>query len=790
MYHMFSVRARALAALALSVALAAGFPFTASAQSSTFLTITVTSDGAPVAGADVELKGNNLDLHRTTDAKGAFSFDGLSVGSYEVKVKKGDLSAGRSVDLGSTGAALALELQVLQKIGQTVVSARPNAARSSGTDIVLNADALQKLPNANSLPNILLQLPTAARGSNGQIHINGDHNGIQYILDGVPLAESLNRVVGNEIDPSTIGFMNVLEGAYPAQYGGPFAAVLDIGTKAYSGPTGATFQGQAGSYNSYDGIFDFHTPVGRGGSLVLSGRMGQNGRAIDPATQDAPHDTGSIASQFVRLSLPAGEKDYVNFDFIHSLQTFQIPPDIDNGVPASTNDNEYQSDTFASLQFRHQIGPNASLSFGPSFKYSRLLDTNDLANDLAAGANPNFACGIVGDFSDCPIFSVFADRKFSSLAFNADYLYHSSRHEVRAGALTSWQNVPKNYVITLQPGNDLAPQNPDGSFTAIDNGTIAGASTGLYAQDGWQISPHWRLDYGVRFDSFAVSSTTGAAPFNNQYNQTSPRAKLTYFFSPRASVYAYYGRLFVPFSLETVDPATAASLYVPGSVSPVFDLKPQRDSLYEAGFHLPLGAADLGLRISHKVSTDYLDDTQVGSTNLHQDINFPIGTINVVAVYVRTPLPNKSNAYLSVAHVTAMNSMNCETQLLQNCAASGPPGGPFVQSDHDQHWTSSGGVILNDKHEGWFSLDGEYGSGLSQDPSNCPPTFDTLNCKVPPHMTFNVAKAFGFPFGQLVFSITNILNDRYAVTLNNSLQGTHWAQPRSFDFRFILGKTQ
>jgi len=776
----------------LTVALAAGIPLAASAQSATFISITVTSDNAPVAGADVELKGNNLVIHRTTDAQGNFSFNGLSVGSYQTTAKKGDLTATRTIELGSAGVAVSIELQTLQKIGGAVVSARPNMTRASGTDVILNADALKKLPDANSFPKILLQLPTAAQGSNGQIHINGDHNGIQYIVDGVQLAESLNRVLGNEVDPATISFINALQGAYPAQYGGPFATILDIGTKAYSGPTGANFQGQIASYNYYDGILDFHTPVGRGGSLVLTGRMEQNGRAIDPSTQDAPHNTGSVASQFMRLSLPVGEKDYVNFDFIHALQTFQIPPDINSGVPANTDDNEYQADTFASLQFRHQMGPNASLSFGPSYKHSRILDTNDLANDLAAGLNPNNMCGMVGDFSDCPIFSVFADRSFSELAFNADYLYHSTRHDIRAGTLVGWQNVPKNYNITLQSGNNLAPQNPDGTFTAVDNSPITGSSQALYAQDGWQISPLWRVDYGVRFDAFSVSSTTSLGPFTNQYNQTSPRAKLTYFFGPRSSVYFYYGRLFVPFSLETVNPQTAASLYVPGPTNPgaAFDLKPQRDSLYEAGFHVPLGVADIGFRISHKNSTDYLDDTQVGSTNLHQDINFPLGQINVQAIDLHAPLPNRSSTYFSFSHVTAWNSMNCETQLLQNCASAGPPGGPFAQSDHDQIWTSSGGVILNDKHDGWFSLDGEYGSGLSQNPINCPPNFDPLNCKVPPHLIFNVAKAIGFPFGQLVFSITNMFNDRYAVTLNNSLQGTHWAEPRSFNFRFILGKTQ
>src|SRR6202035_3500909 len=136
--------------------------------------------------------------------------------------------------------------------------------------------------------------------------------------------------------------------------------------------------------------------------------------------------------------------------------------------------------------------------------------------------------------------------------------------------------------------------------------------------------------------------------------------KLTYLFGPRASVYACYGRLFTPFTLETLSPITASSLYVPSSnPGTTFDLQPQRDSLYEAGFHLPLGRADLGFRISHKNSTHYLDDTQVGATNLHEVINFPQGRIDVQAIYLQAPLPKAGNAYLSVSHVVSVNSLNC-----------------------------------------------------------------------------------------------------------------------------------
>lgn len=792
MDRSFTARTRALIAGALSLALALGTLSSADAQATSYVSGTVSFKTAPLAGADVELVGNNLDVHKTTDAEGRFTFNGLGVGEYTLTAKKGDVIAAQSLDLTGAGATLSLSATQLQEIGHVVVANRPPVVHSSGTDVTLNAQTLSKLPDTNSLPNILVQLPAAARGSNGQIHLNGDHAGISYIVDGVPLPEELNRVLGNEIDPSTIDFVNVIEGAYPAQYGNHFGGVLDIGTKSYAGPAGASFDGSVGSFNTYDGIATVHAPVGRGGSLVVSGRLSQDGRALDPPVQSMLHDTGSDASQFIRLSLPANGSDFLNVDVIHSLQTFQIPPDLSNGVPAATNDDEYQDDTFLAVQYRHQIGANASLSFGPSYKTSRVLDTNDLANDLAGAAGlpllgapapPTATCT---DFSNCPFFSVFADRSSQVMQFNADYASHSKNHDLRFGTLLGLQAVPKNYVITIQPGNQLSPTGA--AYTVTDTSTNNGTSQGYYAQDSWRFQPHWQLDYGVRYDQFTESSTGYAG----NWDQTSPRVKLTRDFGSRTSVYVYYGRLFEPFSLESISPQAAAALYVPsnlpGGLS--FDLKPERDSLYEAGFHVPAGAADVGFRISQRNATDWIDDTQVGATNLHQDINFPQGRVSSQSVYANAPLERGGRTYLSVTHSIAVNSFNCETQLLQNCSLSGPPGGDFVQADHDQHWDASGGTVLNDRHGGWVSLDGEYGSGLSLGlPAVANPcaVVDCINYKTAPHLVFNLAKGVGTRWGQLVFSVENLFNDEYAITFDNSLQGTHYARPRSFNFRLVVG---
>ncbi len=86
----------------------------------------------------------------------------------------------------------------------------------------------------------MIQLPGAARGANGVVHINGDHGDINYIVDGVQIPQELNRNVGSEFDPNDIAFVEALQGAYPAQYGERFASVLNINTRNGAGPPGSS----------------------------------------------------------------------------------------------------------------------------------------------------------------------------------------------------------------------------------------------------------------------------------------------------------------------------------------------------------------------------------------------------------------------------------------------------------------------------------------------------------------------------------------------------------------------
>jgi hypothetical protein len=805
---------------------AVGSPHIAFAQSATFLSGTITASGKPAAAVTVVATGSNLTLKTQTDTNGSFTFAAVPIGTYNLDATGPGGTGALRVDVTSSGARVTLDLSPYKNIGRTAVTARPPVT-GSGTDLDLSADLLKESPANGSLPDLLIQLPGAARGANGVVHINGDHGDVNYIVDGVPIPQELNRDIGTEFDPNDIAFVEVLQGAYPAQYGERFASVINVNTLTGSGPPGFTGEFNAGAFQTLDGDLAYHTNVGKG-SFIVAVRDQQTNRGLDPPNPDSPHDNATNTNEFLRFTEPVGT-DFLNLTLSHTYQTYQIPNDIDAGEPATTDDDETQDDVFGTLQFRHPIGDHGSLTFGPSFKRSQIRDFGDPANDFIFGETSNVTAG--GSPTDCadalassgPIvngivtnpvanpnvayvngtcgYSLNGNRTAVDVGGVLDYDNRSPHHDVKFGGVIDATHVDKDYAVTLQPGNFLAPiltpATPDAPYTVVDDNPNVGHLTALYLQDSWKLGDLYQLDYGLRQDEFIVSSTD----FREAFGQTSPRIKFTRFLGARTSIYAFYGRFFTPFSLENVGPVAAYTLNLPTGLPPAqFDLKPQRDSVYEAGAHVGIGSrGDLGLRIMQKNATDLIDDTQVGVTNLHQDINYALGRIATQTAYFQQGLSQSSRLYISATHTYSVNK-DCETQLLAPCFPENVNGSlDWTPADHDQRVDVTAGIIANDAHGGWFAVDSEYGSGLSTglNPTGgitCAGPGYTLDvggpCKFTPHLTFDFEK--GIPIGpgvDVTIRLQNIFNDEYLVTYLNA-QGNHYAPPRELQvgLRFNTAK--
>jgi outer membrane receptor protein involved in Fe transport len=173
-------------------------------------------------------------------------------------------------------------------------------------------------------------------------------------------------------------------------------------------------------------------------------------------------------------------------------------------------------------------------------------------------------------------------------------------------------------------------------------------------------------------------------------------------------------------------------------------------------------------------------------TNLHQDINYALGRIATQSAYYQIGFGRASRFYASATHTYAVNK-GCETQLLAPCFGQSAD---WTPADHDQRVDLSSGVTANDRRGGWFSMDGEYGSGLSTslDPTGgitCAGPGYTANvggpCKFTPHLTFDAEKGIPIAPGVVMtLRIQNLLNDQYLVTFLNA-QGNHYAPPRTFE---------
>ncbi len=793
----YSLRRRAGAAL-LTLALTFACVTTAYAvNASAALTGIVTENGASASHVPVTASGNNVVLKTTTDATGHFSFPALGFGTYVVEARSNTARGRVRVDLGSSGATVAVALSNLKVIGEVTV-ARFAPTRGSGSDVTLNSTALTRLPNNNSFPEMLIQLPGAVRGANGVVHINGDHGVIDYQIDGVALPQGLNRDIGSELNLNDIAFADVIEGAYPAQYGLKFGSVLNLSTRSGTGPAGFDGNGSVGSYSDVQQTLGYHTPLAGGGGASFALGSLHTTRGLDSPNFGSPHNDASGTNQFARFTIPSGGHDFTNITLIHSYNTFEIPNDVDGGEPASTDDNETQDDSFVNVQFRHALGTTGALTFGPAVKVSRIRDFGDPANDFAYGEHINTTPAPIGNGgtpTDCATavttgnygvttcgFSLADDRTAIDYILQSDYAQQLGRHNLRAGVAWDGAKIDKHYAVTLQPDNFLAPivtpGTPNAPTTVVDDTPNVGNTYQSYVEDNWRLSDAYELDYGLRYDFFTIKSTG----FSQGFGSVSPRIKLTRSFGSRASIYAYVGRFFEPFSFENVGPIAAQELNLPLQASPTqFDLKPERDTQLEFGGHLRLGAGSLGFRIWQKNANDLIDDTQVGVTLLHQDINYVLGRLSQEALNYVQPIARNGRAYFSIAHTVSLNK-GCETQLLAPCFGSPID---FTPADHDQTYSVAAGVLLNDRHSGWFSANAEYGSGLSS--GICPDATPGF-CKKTPHTIFAVEKGLGIaPHVALTLSIQNLLNDRYFVTILNA-QGNHYAAPRTFSFGIRFGQ--
>lgn len=583
--------------------------------------------------------------------------------------------------------------------------------------------SIETIPGGDNVPlnQVLLQAPGVAQDSYGQIHVRGDHNEVQFRLDGVQLPEGLN-VFGQALMTRFADSMSLTTGALPSEFGFLQAAVVDITTK--NGTTNA-----GGNASIYGGARDYFFP-----SLQYGGHTGKwdyfatadfvhDRVGIENTTSsfNAIHDLTNQYHFLGHLRYTADENTRISFIAGVSNAEYQLPNNpgqqtqfsepsysgsdlaqkLNGSVDSSSLDERQKQITdFAILALQKEIG-RFSLQSSVFSRYSSLRYSPDPLGDL-----------VYNGISQRAARSVFSMGTQHDVTWRA-----ASDHTVRFGfQVFVERSVSKtDSRVFAQTGEDddgnaVFGDNP---IAVYDGSGKTGTVYGLYAQDEWKPLRNLTINYGLRFD--------GVSQYTSE-KQVSPRLNIVWTPWHGGTLHAGYSRYFTPPPFEVV---SSTSLYKFANTSAAAanyqnsTVRAERDHYFDAGFQQQILP---GWRVSfdayYKLAHNLIDEGQFGAPIILSGFNYRRGQVNgyeVSTSYDTGPLSLYGNFAWSRAIGKDITSaqFNFENEDLAYIKHR------WVHLDHDQRWTASAGASYTFFQKGWHPLRVSgtmvYGSGLRAD---------------------------------------------------------------------------
>src|SRR5579859_5170305 len=229
-------------------------------------------------------------------------------------------------DEGSDGSPAALDEVVV--ISQRLNEARNGIQTQTGASTyTINEAAIGAQPGGDNqlLNQVIMQAPDVAQDSFGQFHVRGEHNGLQYRLNGVILPEGIS-VFGQSLDPRLISSLTLVTGALPAEYGLRTAGIIDLKTKSGVIDPGGSVSIYGGSHGTVEPSFNYGGSAGRLNYFV-SGDFVRNDLGIEsPDGSSNPiHDHTRQYHGFGYFEYILDEANRVSAVLSTSTGNFQIP---------------------------------------------------------------------------------------------------------------------------------------------------------------------------------------------------------------------------------------------------------------------------------------------------------------------------------------------------------------------------------------------------------------------------------------------------------------------------------
>jgi len=596
-------------------------------------------------------------------------------------------------------------------LGEVDVSAKLDESRNSlspdtgSSQYVMDRQTIQALPLGDSTPlnQVVLQAPGVVQDSYGQLHVRGDHANLQYRINGVLIPESIGGF-GQTLDARMIENVKLLTGALPAQYGERTAAIVDITTRTakegMGGSVGIT-GGQFGTVNPNATLF------GKSGkwSWFLTANYLENDVGIEnPTSSRKPiHDHTNQVKAFGDVSYLIDNDTRVSFMFGATNNRFEIPNnpgqtpqfgylDSTNYDSSQLNERQQEKTRFGILSLQGKMGGTAyQVSAGERF--SSLDFTPDDIGDLMYN-------GVASDVR----------RANRATTLQADFSTPlGDTHTLRYGLYGSFERATATNDAMVFPADAEGNQTSTTPINIVDGSRILARTYAAYLQDEWSIGDKWTVNYGVRGDRYEAFRTE---------SQLSPRLGLVYQATDSTTIHAGYSRYFTPPASESISPTSIAkfagttnALPDNGSDTPLAE----RSSYYDAGISQQIGDKwTVGVDSYYRKVSRIQDEGQFGAAVVYSTFNYDQGRIKGDEFTLNYD-GGALKAYFNFAYNRSVGKKIITGQYNFSPEDLAYISGSYIHLDHDQKYTSSGGVSYSFADDTRIGADYLFGSGLRRD---------------------------------------------------------------------------
>jgi outer membrane receptor for ferrienterochelin and colicins len=674
-------------------------------------------------------------------------------------------TADGATDSSSSGASPSA-LDEIVVIAQHLNEARNGIQTQTGASIyTINEAAITAQPGGDNqlLNQVLMQAPDVAQDSFGQFHVRGEHNGLQYRLNGIILPEGIS-VFGQSLDPRLISSLTLITGALPAEYGLRTAGIIDLKTKSGVIDPGGSLSLYGGSHRTFEPSFNYGGSSGRLNYFV-SGDFLRNDLGIEsPDGRSNPdHDQTRQYHGFAYLEYILDESNRLSAVLSSSVGKFEIPnrgdqvPGITNadGAPLivngqttfssdALNENQREANHFAIVSWQHSQGA-LDVQTSLTARYSSL----------------NFVPDPLGDI----LFDGIAQSAFKqnvAYALQSDAAYRlDDGHTLRGGAFLQSdhsKSLTTSAVIALDDaGNQIGdiPQN------IVDNGSKTEWIESVYLQDEWKIIPTLTVNYGLRFDKF-TAFTSG--------HQVNPRLNVVWQELDDTTVHAGYSRYLSPPPFELVGNETISKFVNTTSAALVLRADsplPEQANYYDVGVQQKItDRFTIGLDSYYKQSHNLIDEGQFGAPIILTPFNYAYGKqygLELTNSFTASDITAYWNLAWQYAHGKDIDSaqFNFGADDLAYIAQN------YIHLDHEQEFTASGGVSYVWDHT---RISGDFllGSGLRADESLPNGSSIPNGAHLPYYTQVNLGANHILHLGEAGtltarFDVINVLDKRYEI---------------------------